>query len=98
MLFSLELASGTEITLGASGLILVPSSNINRSIRLSLSPDGRSILYGSGEFTGNLWILQGLRRRAASGRGLDWPADLAQPRSAASLVEAEGQRKKRPRV
>ena len=59
VLFSIELASGAERTLGSSGLDFVPSTNINPSIRLSLSPDGRSILYGSGQFTGNLWILEG---------------------------------------
>ena len=59
VLFSIELASGAERTLGSSGLDFFPNTNINPSIRLSLAPDGRSILYGSGQFTANLWMLEG---------------------------------------
>ena len=59
VLFSIEIATGREKIVGTSSLEFFPSSNLSPPIRLSLSPDGRSILYGAGQFTTNLWMLEG---------------------------------------
>ncbi len=39
-----------------------PGSNLSPSIRFSLSPDGKSFVYGSGTFTTNLWMLEGFAK------------------------------------
>jgi Tol biopolymer transport system component len=57
-LFSIDVASGVERTI-ASGISFEPRSYQNPSIRLSLAPDGKSIVYGTGLRRYDLWMLEG---------------------------------------
>lgn len=65
VLFSIDIATGAEKTIGTSSLEFFPNTNLNPGIRLSLSPDGRSILYASGQFTSNLWMLEGFAQTSS---------------------------------
>ncbi len=57
-LFSIDIASGAERVIG-SGNPFAPRSYLSPSIRLSLSPDGKSLTYGTGVIRSSLWILEG---------------------------------------
>ena len=57
-LFSIDVASGAEHTI-APGINFEPGSNLWPSIRFSLAPDGKSIIYGTGLIRTNLWMLEG---------------------------------------
>jgi hypothetical protein len=59
VLFSLDIASGAEKIIGDAGREFSPASNLHPAIRFSLAPDGRSIVYGAGQFKTNLWMLDG---------------------------------------
>ena len=61
-LFSLDLATRESKTIGEIGKDFVPSSYNNPSIRLSLSPDGTSLLYPVSRRTFSLWMMQGFDR------------------------------------
>jgi dipeptidyl aminopeptidase/acylaminoacyl peptidase len=58
-LFRIDIATGAETVIGNVGPEFRPGSNLSPSIRFSLSPDGKSFIYGSGTFTNNLWMLEG---------------------------------------
>ena len=58
-LFRIDIATGAETVIGNVGPEFRPGSNLSPSIRLSLAPDGKSFIYGSGTFTSNLWMLEG---------------------------------------
>ena len=58
-LFRIDIATGAETVIGNVGREFRPGSNLSPSIRLSLAPDGKSFIYGSGTFTSNLWMLEG---------------------------------------
>jgi len=58
-LFTVDIASGAEKIVGNLGKGNHPSSNLNPSVRFSLAPDGKSIVYGAGRFKANLWMLEG---------------------------------------
>jgi eukaryotic-like serine/threonine-protein kinase len=59
-LFSIDVASGAERTI-ASGISFEPRSYLTPSIRLSLAPDGKSIIYGTGRIRYDLWMLEGFK-------------------------------------
>jgi Tol biopolymer transport system component len=59
ILFRIDIATGAETVIGDVGREFGPGSNLGPSIRLSLAPDGKSIIYGSGTFKNNLWLLEG---------------------------------------
>jgi Tol biopolymer transport system component len=58
-LFTVDVASGAEKIVGNLGRGSHPGSNLNPAMRFSLAPDGKSIAYGVGRFTDNLWMLEG---------------------------------------
>jgi Tol biopolymer transport system component len=58
VLFSIDIATGAEHVIG-SGNTFPPRSNLSPSIRLSLAPDGKSFIYGTGVIRNSFWILEG---------------------------------------
>jgi len=62
VLYSIEIATGAEKVIGTLADGFTPGSNLTPSIRFSLSPDGKSFVYGSGTFTTNLWMLEGFAK------------------------------------
>jgi Tol biopolymer transport system component len=72
LLFSIDVATGTERAIGSLSSDFTPASNLSPSIRLSLSPDGTHIVYGSSRYKRNLWMLEGIAKtkRAWWGLGL----------------------------
>jgi len=58
-LFSLDLATKQVKNIGEIGRDFTPVSYHNPSVRLSLSPDGKSILYPSNRRTSSLWMMEG---------------------------------------
>ncbi len=58
-LFSLDIATKEVKTIGEIGKDFVPGSYSNPGIRLSLSPDGKSILYPATRGTSSLWMMEG---------------------------------------
>ncbi|HEY7054950.1 MAG TPA: protein kinase [Vicinamibacterales bacterium] len=59
-LLSIDVASGAERII-ASGITFEPRSYLSPSIRFSLAPDGKSIIYGTGRMTYDLWMLEGFK-------------------------------------
>jgi Tol biopolymer transport system component len=59
VLFSVDVATGAEKTLGIIGKEFRPASNLHPAIRFSLAPGGRSFVYAAGTFRSNLWMLTG---------------------------------------
>jgi hypothetical protein len=57
-LFSLDIASKKVKTIGEIGKDFTPASYSNPGIRLSLSPDGKSILYPATRRTSSLWMME----------------------------------------
>jgi Glycosyl transferases group 1 len=62
VLFSIDVASGSVKIIGSKPRDYTPGSNLNPSIRFTLSPDGRSFIFGSGQFKSNLWMLEGFTK------------------------------------
>jgi hypothetical protein len=58
-LFSLDIATKEVKNIGEIGRDLAPQSYSNPGIRLSLSPDGKSILYPTLRRNNSLWMLEG---------------------------------------
>ena len=58
-LFSLEIATKEVKTIGEIGKDFTPSSYNNPGVRLSLSPDGKSILYPATRRSSSLWMMEG---------------------------------------
>ena len=58
LLFSIDIASGVERAIGSANTF-EPRSPFSPSVRLSLSPDGKSLTYGTGVIRNSLWILEG---------------------------------------
>ena len=58
-MFSLGIAAKDVKTIGEIGKDFVPSSYNNPGVRLSLSPDGKSILYPVVRRTFSLWMMEG---------------------------------------
>src|SRR5215217_7820339 len=61
-LFSIDVATGAEKVIGSIEEGFVPRSSLTPSLRLSLSPDGKSFVYATGTFRTNLWMLEGFTR------------------------------------
>ena len=57
--FSIEVATGAEKIPGDLGKDFMPSSSLMPGIRFSLSPDGKSFVYGIAKSKSNLWVLEG---------------------------------------
>jgi Tol biopolymer transport system component len=62
MLFSLDPSTLKQTNIKELGAGLRPMSWFHHSIRLSLSPDGKSIVYSSGDHRSDIWMLQGYRQ------------------------------------
>jgi serine/threonine protein kinase len=62
LLFSVDIATGAEKTIGDLGKDFRPDSNLSPSIRFSMAPDGKSFVYSAGNFKRNLWMLEGFAR------------------------------------
>jgi eukaryotic-like serine/threonine-protein kinase len=58
-LFSFDLATKQRKDIGEIAQDFMPRSFVNPGIRLSLSPDGKSILYPTERTSGSLWMLEG---------------------------------------
>ncbi len=58
-LFSLDIATKEVKTIGEIGRDFAPASFSNPGVRLSLSPDGKSILYPALRRTSSLWMMEG---------------------------------------
>ena len=63
LLFCIEVASGRERIIGEVSRDLLPGSTLTPSIRFSLAPDGKSLIYASGQVKTNFWILGGFNSR-----------------------------------
>ena len=59
-IFSVSVAGGTEKTIGSLGRQYFPASQLGPALRLSLTPDGKSITYSTAKTTNNLWLMDGL--------------------------------------
>jgi hypothetical protein len=59
-LFSTGITGGGEKVIKSFGLEYSPSNNIGPALRLSLTPDGKSVTYPTARFTTNLWLMDGL--------------------------------------
>jgi Tol biopolymer transport system component len=59
-LFSMSIAGGPEKTVGSLGPEYRPVSPMYPALRLSLTPDGKSVTYSIGKSTSNLWLMEGL--------------------------------------
>ena len=58
-LFSVDISTKGEKIIGDVGKDFTPASYLNPGIRLSLSPDGKSILYPALRESSSLWMLEG---------------------------------------
>jgi eukaryotic-like serine/threonine-protein kinase len=59
-LFSTSVAGGAEKKIGTLGPEYLPGNSLGPAVRLSLSPDGKSIAYSTLKRTSNLWLMDGL--------------------------------------
>ena len=59
-LFSISVAGGAEKTIASMGREYLPSNNLSPALRLSLSPDGKTVTYSTIKSTNNLWLAEGL--------------------------------------
>ena len=60
VLFSVDVSTGAERTIGNAGPDVRPHSYLNPAVRLSLAPDGKSFAFGSIKPRSSLWMLEGL--------------------------------------
>ena len=60
-LFSMSVAGGPEKVIGSLAREYFPSASLSPSLRLSLTPDGKSLTYGTLRSTSNLWLMDGLK-------------------------------------
>jgi len=58
-LFSIDIASDQEKIIGDVGKDFTPNSYLSPGVRLSLSPDGKSLLFPSFRSNYSLWMLEG---------------------------------------
>jgi len=61
-LFSLDIATKEVKTIGEIGKDFAPASYSNPGVRLSLSPDGKSILYPARRSSSSLWMMEGFAK------------------------------------
>jgi hypothetical protein len=86
-LFSLDIATKEVKTIGEIGKDFTPSSYSNPGVRLSLSPDGKSILYPATRRTSSLWMMEGFDQPGLGGPTARNEALVARSRSSGSQVE-----------
>ena len=60
-LFSMSVAGGPEKVIGSLAREYSPSAGFSPSLRLSLTPDGKSLTYATLRSTSNLWLVDGLK-------------------------------------
>jgi Tol biopolymer transport system component len=60
-LFSMSVAGGPEKTIGSLAREYLPDASLRPALRLSLTPDGRSLTYSTARNTSNLWLMDGLK-------------------------------------
>jgi hypothetical protein len=58
-LFFIDLSTGKDRIVGDLSRDFRPSSFLGPAIRLSLAPDGKSLVYGVSNRKSNLWLLEG---------------------------------------
>lgn len=58
-LFSFDLATMKVKTIGELARDFIPQAGLNPGMRLSLAPDGKSILYPVLRVSSSLWMLEG---------------------------------------
>jgi len=63
-LFSVDVATGAEKIIGDAGKNSAPASDLNPAIRISLAPDGNSVVYSTVINKYNLWLLEGFGAKA----------------------------------
>jgi hypothetical protein len=61
-LFSVEVVTGKIKDLRELGEDLAPASDNFPGIRLSFTPDGKSLTYSAAEWRSSLWLLAGFQR------------------------------------
>jgi Tol biopolymer transport system component len=61
LLFSLDVASGTEKVMGDLGTEFHPLLTFHPAMRFSLTPDGKSFVYTVGSTHSNLWMFEGFQ-------------------------------------
>ena len=59
-LFSVGVGGGPEKTIGSLAPEYLPRVSLDPSLRLSLTPDGKSLTYSISRTTSNLWLADGL--------------------------------------
>ena len=59
-LFSIGVADGVEKRIGLLPRDYLPSASYSPALRLSLTPDGKSLTYARVKNTTNLWLMSGL--------------------------------------
>ena len=60
-LFSMNVTGGFEKTIGSLARDYVPAASSNPALRLSLTPDGKSLAYSIARTSSNLWLMDGLQ-------------------------------------
>jgi hypothetical protein len=55
-----EITSALGKTIGFLGREYLPSTQQTPALRLSLTPDGKSITFSTSKRTSNLWLIEGL--------------------------------------
>jgi Tol biopolymer transport system component len=60
-LFSIDVASGTEKTIGLLAREYAPATMFAPALRLSVTPDGKSVTFGTVRYTANLWLMDDLQ-------------------------------------
>ena len=62
ILYSIDIGSKQVKTIGEISKDFTPASYSNPGIRLSVSPDGKSILYPASRRSGSLWMVEGFEQ------------------------------------
>jgi eukaryotic-like serine/threonine-protein kinase len=62
-LFSISLATGQETKIASLPREYLPAALFSPSIRLSWTPDGKSLTFSTARTTTNLWLMDGLSRK-----------------------------------
>jgi hypothetical protein len=61
-LFSLDIATRKQTVINELDNDLLPVSGFNPGVRLSRSPDGKSLVYTTNRYRADFWMLQGYRQ------------------------------------
>jgi serine/threonine protein kinase len=60
-LFSVSVSGGLEKIIGRLGREYLPANQLSPALRVTLSPDGKTITYSTRKNTSNLWLAEGLK-------------------------------------